>query len=221
MTRDPPLTPALLLRAYAAGIFPMADDADDPEVYWIDPEERGILPLDAFHVPKRLRRTVRQAPFEIRCNSAFETVMRACAEPTPDRPRTWINDSIVAVYTELHAMGFAHSVESWQEGVLVGGLYGIALNGAFFGESMFSRATDASKVALVHLVARLKLSGFELLDAQFLTDHLQRFGAVEISRAEYRRRLARALTVNAVFQGALGAEVDAVSVVVQSTTQTS
>jgi leucyl/phenylalanyl-tRNA--protein transferase len=214
------LTPNLLLRAYAAGIFPMADDADDPEVFWIDPQQRGILPLDGFHIPRRLRRTVRQGLFEIRCDTAFEAVIRACGEPAPDRPRTWINDGIIAAYTALHADGFAHSVEAWYDDTLVGGLYGIALGGAFFGESMFSRATDASKVALVHLIARLISGGFTLLDTQFLTEHLQRFGALEIPRAEYRRRLARALTVPAQFQGDLGG-VDPVSVVLQSSTQTS
>jgi leucyl/phenylalanyl-tRNA--protein transferase len=193
------LTPELLLRAYAAGIFPMADEADDPEVFWIDPEQRGILPLEAFHVPKRLRRTVRQDVFDIRIDTVFDDVIRACAEPVPDRPRTWINDEIIALYTSLFRAGYAHSVEAWHEGRLVGGLYGVRLGAAFFGESMFSRMTDASKVALVHLVAGLKNSDFILLDTQFITEHLQRFGAIEISRTLYHRRLAQALSREARF----------------------
>ncbi|HTH98515.1 MAG TPA: leucyl/phenylalanyl-tRNA--protein transferase [Stellaceae bacterium] len=194
------LTPELLLRAYAIGMFPMADDASDPELFWVDPEMRGILPLDRFHVPKRLARTVRQDVFTIRADSAFEDVIRHCAEAMPDRPRTWINDEIVALYTALHAKGHAHSVEAWHHGRLVGGLYGIRLGGAFFGESMFSRMTDASKVALVHLVAGLIGGGFTLLDTQFITGHLQRFGAVEIPRAEYHERLNEALGQMARFQ---------------------
>jgi leucyl/phenylalanyl-tRNA---protein transferase len=212
------LTPDLLLRAYAAGIFPMADSADDPEIFWVDPEWRGILPLEQFHVPQRLRRTVRNGSFEIRCNTAFEAVIRGCAAPAPDRPRTWINEEIVALYSELFRRGLAHSVESWYKGELVGGLYGVSLNAAFFGESMFSRMTDASKVALVHLVARLIDGGFTLLDTQFVTDHLQRFGAVEIPRADYRRRLAKAITIPARFQPFLAADP---LVVLQSSTQTS
>jgi leucyl/phenylalanyl-tRNA--protein transferase len=211
------LTPDLLLRAYAAGIFPMADSADDPEIFWVDPEWRGILPLEQFHVPQRLRRTVRNGSFEIRCDTAFEAVIRGCAAPAPDRPRTWINEEIVALYSELFRRGLAHSVESWYEGELVGGLYGVSLNAAFFGESMFSRMTDASKVALVHLVARLIEGGFTLLDTQFVTDHLQRFGAVEIPRVDYRRRLAKAITLPR-FQPCLAADP---LVVLQSSTQTS
>ena len=193
------LTPDLLLRAYAAGIFPMAEDADDPEVFWVDPDERGVLPLDAFHLSHRLRRTVRQDLFEIRCDDAFEAVMRGCAEPRPERPRTWINDEIVRLYTALFRLGFAHCVESWHGGELVGGLYGVALGGAFFGESMFSRVSDASKVALAHLVARLRLGRFRLLDTQFVTHHLRQFGAQEIPRALYRRQLAGALAADAHF----------------------
>jgi leucyl/phenylalanyl-tRNA--protein transferase len=193
------LTPDLLLRAYAAGIFPMAEDADDPEVFWVDPDERGVLPLDAFHLSHRLRRTVRQDLFEIRCDDAFEAVMRGCAEPRPERPRTWINDEIVRLYTALFRLGFAHCVESWHGGELVGGLYGVALGGAFFGESMFSRVSDASKVALAHLVARLRLGRFRLLDTQFVTHHLRQFGAQEIPRALYRRQLAAALAADAHF----------------------
>jgi leucyl/phenylalanyl-tRNA---protein transferase len=193
------LTPDLLLRAYAAGIFPMAEDADDPEVFWVDPDERGVLPLDAFHLSRRLRRTVRQDLFDIRCDAAFEAIVRACAEPRPERPRTWINDEIVRLYTALFRLGFAHSVESWHGGELVGGLYGVALGGAFFGESMFARVSDASKVALAHLVARLRLGRFRLLDTQFVTHHLRQFGAQEIPRALYRRELAHALAADAHF----------------------
>lgn len=192
-----PLTPELLLRAYAAGIFPMAEAADDPEVFWVDPEHRGILPLDAFHLPRRLARTIRRDIFEVRCDSAFEAVVRGCAESTADRPKTWINDEIVRLYGALHRLGFAHSIETWRDGELVGGLYGVALGGAFFGESMYSRITDASKVALAHLVARLKLGGFRLLDTQFVTEHLQQFGATEVSRAQYHRRLTAALAIKA------------------------
>ena len=191
------LTPELLLRPYAAGIFPMAETADDPDVFWVDPEQRGILPLDGFHLPRRLARTLRQDVFDVRCDTAFEAVVRGCAEPTPERPQTWINEEIVRLYAALHRLGFAHSVETWRGGELVGGLYGVALGAAFFGESMYSSITDASKVALVQLVARLRLGGFRLLDTQFVTDHLQRFGAVEISRAQYHRRLTAAMQLKA------------------------
>lgn len=195
------LSAPLLLRAYAAGIFPMAENADSDELFWFDPERRGVLPLDGFHVPKRLRRTVRSGPFEVRVDHAFRKVMETCAEPAPDRPKTWINQDILRLYTELHEAGHAHSVECWREGRLVGGLYGVALGGAFFGESMFSRERDASKVALVHLVARLRAARFVLLDTQFVTTHLGQFGAVEIPRREYRRRLGMALAVNGDFRG--------------------
>jgi leucyl/phenylalanyl-tRNA--protein transferase len=187
------LTPELLLNAYAVGIFPMAEARDDPELYWIDPERRGILPLDGFHVPRSLRRTLRRAPFEVRVDSAFREVVAGCAAPAPDRPESWINDEIQAVYGALFDGGHAHSVECWQDGTLAGGLYGVAIGGAFFGESMFSRVEDASKVALVHLVARLRLGGFRLLDTQFVTAHLARFGAIEIPRDDYRKRLRAAL----------------------------
>ena len=197
------LTPEILVRAYAAGIFPMAESTDDPELFWVDPRRRGILPLDAFHVPRRLRRVVRRQIFEIRCDSAFEDVIRGCAEASEKRPNTWINDEIVRLYAALFAHGAAHSVECWRDGRLVGGLYGVSLGSAFFGESMFSAETDASKVALVHLVARLRLCGFRLLDTQFLTPHLARFGGIEISRKHYHRLLAEALTYRAVFSSAL------------------
>lgn len=195
------LTAPMLLRAYAAGIFPMAESADSRELHWFDPERRGILPLDGFHVARSLRKTVRRGLFEVRCDSAFHAVIEACAETTQDRPKTWINDDIVRLYTELFKAGFAHSVECWRDGRMVGGLYGVSIGGAYFGESMFSRETDASKVALVHLVARLRAAGFTLLDTQFVTDHLGHFGAVEIPRAEYRRRLNRALEVKTDFPG--------------------
>lgn len=197
------LTPEILLAAYASGVFPMAESADELELFWVDPRRRGILPLDAFHVPRRLRRVVRHGGFEIRCDTAFEDVIRGCAEATEKRPNTWINDEIVRLYAALFDRGAAHSVEAWREGLLVGGLYGVSLGAAFFGESMFSRVTDASKVALVHLVARLRLGGYRLLDTQFLTPHLARFGGIEISRARYHQLLADALRYRASFPAAL------------------
>jgi leucyl/phenylalanyl-tRNA--protein transferase len=187
------ITPDLLLRAYASGLFPMADSADDPELFWVEPELRGVLPLDRFHVPRRLARKVRQAPYDIRVNTAFDQVLSACAESVETRPSTWINSTIAELYGSLHRLGHAHSVEAWRGDELVGGLYGVSLRRAFFGESMFSRATDASKICLVHLVARLKDRGFVLLDTQFTTDHLKRFGAIDIEREDYAVRLARAL----------------------------
>jgi leucyl/phenylalanyl-tRNA--protein transferase len=193
------LTPELLLAAYARGRFPMAGDRDDPNIHWIEPLRRGVLPLDAFHVPRSLRKLLRKRPFELKIDTAFATVIGACAEPTPDRPRTWLNDTLIDLYIMLHRRGHAHSVEAWRDGRLVGGLYGLKLGAAFFGESMFSRERDASKVALVELVARLRAGGFRLLDTQFVTDHLTRFGTVEITRGEYRRWLAAALSAQAVF----------------------
>ena len=199
MHGQPILTPAILLRAYAEGIFPMAERRGDPELFWVSPEMRGIIPLDAFHVPKRLARTVKSDRFAVTADMAFADVMRACAEPTPDRPESWINDEIVRLYTALHAAGHAHSIECWRDGRLVGGLYGVKLGAAFFGESMFTRERDASKVALVHLVARLRRGGFSLLDTQFLTAHLARFGTIEIPRAQYHMLLARAISHEAEF----------------------
>jgi leucyl/phenylalanyl-tRNA--protein transferase len=193
-----------LLACYARGVFPMADAREDERVFLIDPERRGIIPLDDFHVSRRLARTVRTEPFEIRTDTAFRTVVQACAEAGPGRHQTWINHTIEDLYVQLHGLGFAHSVECWQGGELVGGLYGVSLHGAFFGESMFSRARDASKVALVHLVARLVAGGYQLLDAQFMTEHLTQFGAMEISRPDYHRRLARAMAVEGAFQRAGG-----------------
>lgn len=188
------LTPDMLLRAYTIGVFPMAEDHDDPDLFWIDPRIRGILPLDRFHIPRSLKKTVRKGVFHITYDHAFEEVMEGCAESTENRPRTWINDKIHTLYTSLFHMGNAHSVEIWKHGDLVGGLYGVSLGTAFFGESMFSRTTDASKVALVHLVARLHYAGYSLLDTQFVTQHLQKFGATEIPRAEYRTMLSKAMT---------------------------
>jgi leucyl/phenylalanyl-tRNA---protein transferase len=213
------LTPELLLQAYAVGIFPMAEAAEERELFWVDPDQRGVLPLESFHLPRRLRRTLRQAPFEIRCDSAFEAVIRGCAEATSDRPKTWINEEIARLYVALHRRGTAHSVEAWRGGELVGGLYGVSLGAAFFGESMFSRFADASKIALCHLVARLKAGGYTLLDTQFVTEHLEQFGAIEIPRAEYRRRLAAALKERAYF----GLELPLADVlsVLQSSTPTS
>jgi leucyl/phenylalanyl-tRNA--protein transferase len=195
----PRITTDTILRAYAAGVFPMAERRDDPNLFWVSPEARGILPLDGFHVSHRLARTVRSDRFEVTIDTAFEDVMRACAEPAPDRKESWINDEILRLYCELHEMGHAHSVECRREGKLVGGLYGVRLGGVFFGESMFSRERDASKVALVHLVARLKRGGFALLDAQFITSHLARFGAIEIARRDYLKLLQEALETTARF----------------------
>jgi leucyl/phenylalanyl-tRNA---protein transferase len=193
------LTPEILLAAYAAGVFPMAESADDPKLFWVDPHHRGILPLDAFHVPRRLRRVLRQDRFAVSCDTAFEAVIHGCAEASETRPNTWINEEIVRLYSELCERGAAHSVECWRDGMLAGGLYGVSIGAAFFGESMFSRETDASKVALVHLVARLRAGGYRLLDTQFLTPHLARFGGIEISRARYHRLLASALAYRASF----------------------
>jgi leucyl/phenylalanyl-tRNA---protein transferase len=214
------LTPDLLLRAYAAGIFPMAEDAEESELFWVDPEQRGVLPLDRFHLPRRLRRTLRQEIFEVSCDSAFGAVVRGCAEPRPERPKTWINDEIFRLYSELFELGYAHSVECWHAGELVGGLYGVSLGSAFFGESMFSRVSEASKVALAQLVARLRLGGFRLLDTQFVTTHLERFGAVEIPRRQYHRQLAEAIELDAYFPAEPLAGAAVVSLL-QSSTPTS
>lgn len=213
------LTPEILLRAYAVGLFPMAERRNDPTLFWIDPEKRGILPLDGFHVSRRLRRTVRSGRYEVRCNTAFGVVVRSCAAPGPNREDTWINDEILSLYGDLHALGRAHCVETWLDGELVGGLYGVSLGAAFFGESMFSLARDASKVALVHLVARLVKGGYKLLDTQFVTDHLTQFGVVELPRAGYRELLSEALDDTATFEPDLPQpELDAF---LQSVTQTS
>lgn len=195
----PDLTPDMLLKAYAVGVFPMAEDRDDPELFWVDPRMRGVIMLDSFHVPRRLRKTLRNGHYQVTFDTDFEAVIEGCAESTPDRPRTWINDRIITLYTSLFHMGRAHSIECRNEGELIGGLYGVALGGVFFGESMFSRARDASKIALVHLVARLRAGGFSFIDTQFITRHLSRFGAKEIPRNEYRAMLTDALRLHADF----------------------
>ena len=193
--------PQALLDCYRRGVFPMADSRDDPDLFLFDPDMRGVLPLKGFHVPKRLARSVRQMPFDITTDLAFNRVMEACAAPHPNRPSTWINPAILNLYSELHRMGYAHSVEVWKDDLLVGGLYGVALGGAFFGESMFSRETNASKIALVHLVALLIEGGYELLDAQFHNPHLEQFGLEEITRDAFHERLAAALKLSGRFGG--------------------
>ncbi|WP_026479772.1 leucyl/phenylalanyl-tRNA--protein transferase [Ahrensia sp. 13_GOM-1096m] len=193
------ITPQILLKAYSLGLFPMAEKADDPTIFWVEPEFRGVMPLDAFHIPRSLKKEVRRGTYDITVNQAFDTVVKACAEPAPGREETWINDPIRMLYNELHEIGHAHSVEAWYEDQLVGGLYGVSLGRAFFGESMFSRRTNASKVALVHLVERLKERGFVLLDTQFTNEHLTQFGTIEIPRAEYEVLLEAALEETAEF----------------------
>ena len=195
--RPPQITATMLLQAYGIGMFPMARSRDDPRLIWLNPKQRGILPLDGFHLPRRLLRTVRSGVFDVTCDRDFLGVIAGCATPTPDRTDTWINSEIVRLFGELFTMGHVHTVECRLGGQLVVGLYGVALGGAFFGESMFSFATDASKVALVHLVARLRLGGYTLLDTQFITEHLRRFGAREIPRDEYRARLTIATEATA------------------------
>jgi leucyl/phenylalanyl-tRNA--protein transferase len=187
------ITPEVLLRAYACGIFPMAESAEDPTLFWVEPEMRGVIPLDGFRVSSRLARTVRSDVFTVTVNAAFKAVIAGCAAPQEGREDTWINKRIRDLYSGLHALGHAHSVEVWQDDDLVGGLYGVSLGRAFFGESMFHRVRDASKVALVHLVARLAFGGFELLDTQYVTEHLKTFGAVEIPRRRYTTLLDRAI----------------------------
>lgn len=193
------LTPDMLLRAYAIGVFPMAEDRDDPDLFWIDPRIRGVIPLDGFHIPRRLVKTIRSNRYRVTFDRDFEAVMDGCAESTDRRPRTWINDKILTLYTALYRMNHAHSVEVWEGARLVGGLYGVTLGSAFFGESMFSRERDASKIALCHLVARLIFAGYRLLDTQFVTQHLERFGAKEVPRSDYRAMLAEALQDDAEF----------------------
>jgi len=193
------ITPQILLRAYAAGIFPMAESAEDNALYWIEPEERGVIPLDGLHISHSLRKRVRQRRFEIGIDRDFAAVIAACAARTPARKTTWINSRIRSLYTQLHKMGCCHSVECWRDGHLAGGLYGVRIGAAFFGESMFSRETDASKVALVHLVARLRAGGFRLLDAQFVNPHLTRLGAIAVAKGDYHRLLEPALEADADF----------------------
>jgi leucyl/phenylalanyl-tRNA--protein transferase len=193
------ITPEVLLRAYACGIFPMAESADDPTLFWVEPEMRGVIPLDGFRVSSRLARTVRSDVFTATVDRAFKAVIAGCAAPQPGREGTWINKRIRNLYAGLHEMGHAHSVEVWSDDDLVGGLYGVSLGRAFFGESMFHRVRDASKVALVHLVARLIAGGFELLDTQYVTEHLRGFGAIEIPRRRYTALLDRAIRGEADF----------------------
>jgi len=196
-----PLTAEMVLHAYRLGAFPMARHRQDRRVVWVEPELRGILPLQGFHLPRSLKKTLKKGLFSIRYDSAFAQVIESCAEKQPDRPDSWINEEIIRVFNELHCLGLAHSVEAWQDDCLVGGLYGLSLGSAFFGESMFSRVTDASKVALAHLVARLRLGGYTLLDTQFLTGHLANFGAVQIPRLDYLALLDLALKKPARFYG--------------------
>jgi leucyl/phenylalanyl-tRNA--protein transferase len=216
------LHPELLLQAYASGLFPMAESADAEDVFWVDPPKRAVIPLDTFHVPSRLARSVRKGAYEISVNRAFADVITACAS-VPRGEKTWINASIRESYIKLHDLGFAHSVEAWKEGKLVGGLYGVSMGAAFFGESMFSTARDASKIALVHLVARLVRQNYLLLDTQFMNPHLVQFGTQEISRATYHSLLAGALSGEAFFgdDAGFGAERSLASAFLQSRTQTS
>lgn len=215
--------PDELLQCYATGVFPMGESRDDPRIFLVEPEQRGVIPLDGFRIPTRLKRTVRSEPFEIRVDTAFSAMLDACAAPGPGREDSWINGPIRRLYLELNARGRAHSVECWHDERLVGGLYGVTLGGAFFGESMFSRERDASKVALVHLVARLKRGGWRLLDAQFLTQHLSQFGAVETPQAVYLKWLKAARGVQpdtrSLFRPMTGPE--AVFYALQPTTQAS
>ncbi|MEO1293791.1 MAG: leucyl/phenylalanyl-tRNA--protein transferase [Pseudomonadota bacterium] len=191
----PPISARLLLEGYASGIFPMAEGANASDIFWVDPKLRGVLPLDGLHVSRSLKKTVKKGGYKVRVNTRFNTVVAACAH----RDETWINRTIAELYNDLHRMGYAHSVEVWVDGEIAGGLYGVALGGAFFGESMFSRQPDMSKIALVHLVARLREGGFTLLDTQFVTDHLERMGAIEISREAYSARLKEAIRRPAEF----------------------
>jgi len=215
MTQDLQLTTEILLHAYASGVFPMSESRDDPEIFWVEPQMRGILPLDRLRISRSLARTLRRWHFKVTFNTAFADVVQACA----DREETWINDTIFALYCELHAEGHAQSVEVWHNDVLVGGAYGVTLGGAFFGESMFSTMTDASKVALAFLVDHLNRTGYVLLDTQFITDHLASLGAIEIPRETYQQQLAKALKVSASFRekGAIPTPYD----VIQRNAQTS
>ncbi|MBE7731512.1 leucyl/phenylalanyl-tRNA--protein transferase [Devosia faecipullorum] len=191
------ITPELIVRAYRAGIFPMAEDADDDDLFWVSPEHRGIMPLDGFHASRSLRKAIRKSSWTIRVDTDWDGVIEGCASVGQDRRTTWINKTIRSVYGALFRQGIAHSVEVWDGEALIGGLYGLAIGAAFFGESMFHRRTDASKMAMAHLVERLNEGGFQLLDTQFLTDHLASLGGIEITRAEYEDRLARALAMDA------------------------
>ena len=215
----PEITADLLLQAYRVGVFPMGERRDDPKLHWLDPRLRAVLPLDGFHLQRRLARTVRSGPFEVSADTDFAATVRACAEPRPGHPESWINEPIIELYSELHRRGHAHSIECRVDGVLVGGLYGVTVGAAFFGESMFSRMRDASKVALVHLAARLILGDFRLLDCQFMTEHLRSFGAIEIQRDVFRVQLAEAVDRSAVFQRELGGADPCA--IIQASTRTS
>lgn len=198
--RSSEITAELLLKAYACGLFPMAESADEPGLFWVEPRERGILPLDGFHLPRRLARSVAADRYEIRIDGDFEAVIAGCASAAPGRERTWINRRIRSLYGELFDLGHCHTVEVWENEQMVGGLYGVALGGAFFGESMFHRTRDASKIALVHLVARLRRGGFTLLDTQFVTEHLRQFGATEVPKKKYLQMLQKSITTAADWQ---------------------
>ncbi len=200
MRDDFQLTPELMLRAYMTGIFPMSESRDAPDLFWVDPERRGVMPLDGLHVSRSLARTVRRGGYDIRINSAFEAVVSACA----DRAETWINDDLFELYAHLHNVGYAHSIEVWDDAGLRGGIFGLSIGGAFFGESMFSARTGGSKIAMVYLVDRLRRAGFTLFDTQFITDHLASLGGIEISRSAYRSQLAEALDVEAAFTRPIG-----------------
>lgn len=213
------ITPQLLLKAYSIGIFPMSESVDDPGLFWVEPEMRGILPLNNFHTPRSLKKSFRRNNFEVRVDSDFEAVVAACAGDGIERDGTWINQRIRNLYSELFEMGYCHSIETWHEGKLVGGLYGVALGGAFFGESMFSKKTDASKIALIHLVYRMKVGNFRLLDTQFTTEHLERFGVVEIPRDDYRILLENAVGQEADFFAYAGGATS--DVILQSFSQIS
>lgn len=222
MTRNDVLieiTPQVLLKAYACGIFPMAESAQDPAIYWVEPELRGIIPLDRVHIPRSLAKTVRSECYEIRYDSDFQGVIDGCAAPGDGRRKTWINDRIRMLYGELHEIGYCHTVEAWKDDKLVGGLYGVRLGCAFFGESMFHTERDASKVALIHLIARLRKGGFTLLDTQFVTEHLRTFGAVEVDRKRYHSLLEAALDGFGTFDQ-LSADVSP-DFILQSVSQTS
>lgn len=216
-SRDDPMfeiTPQVLLKAYSCGIFPMAESADDPALYWIEPQQRGVLPLDDLHIPKRLLRTVRTTPFKVKVDTDYDAVIDGCAAPRVGRMSTWINNRIRTLYRELFELGACHTVEVWDGDRIVGGLYGVALKSAFFGESMFSTERDASKIALVHLAARLIRGGFTLLDTQFVTEHLRQFGTIELDRMTFQRELELALEKDADFYAlpreATGPEVAAI-----------
>jgi leucyl/phenylalanyl-tRNA--protein transferase len=215
------ITPDLVLKAYAYGVFPMAKSRGDTDVFWVQPKLRGVLPLDAFHLSRSLRKRMRQGVFTVTVDKDFNGVMAGCAEAAEDRPDTWINDRIIRLFTDLYLAGLAHSVEVWEDEELVGGVYGLAMGSAFFGESMFSRVTDASKVALTHLAGILIKGGFTLLDTQFITDHLKRFGAIEISQQEYLAQLGAALTRQGKFEGPLSQRDLEAALLSHRSTQTS